>query len=276
MEQHPVPRQITSFEFKLIGFMTLRQFLYLLVFIPMGLLLWKIIPIPLLNILFGVIVGISGVCFAFLPINDRPLDVWIKNLMRRLTSPTQYTFHKHNPPLYFLHDLFFISDPHKVMTHIESQKKLATYLAKTAPAQSTPSIPDTKHVDSLLKESSSTLQYKQEVVELSPPSKSPPVAPEIASAAPQPKRPFLIGVVKNNRRIPLPGVLIYVKDETNHAVRLLKTNPHGVFATYSPLKSGTYQFEVKDPKGSYFFDTMNINVGSTNLNPYEFYSKELL
>src|SRR4051812_43215524 len=98
MEQHPVPRQITSFEFKLVGFMTLKQFLYLVVFAPIGLIVWKLIPIPVLNILGGVLVVVTGIAFAFLPVNERPLDVWIRNFLSRLTGPTQYFYHKHNTP----------------------------------------------------------------------------------------------------------------------------------------------------------------------------------
>jgi F-type H+-transporting ATPase subunit alpha len=50
MEQHPIPRQITTFEFKLIGFMTLKQFLYILISIPAGFVVYKVFPIPILNI----------------------------------------------------------------------------------------------------------------------------------------------------------------------------------------------------------------------------------
>ena len=113
-----MPRQITTFEFKLIGFLTLKQFIYLAVFIPLGFIMFKLVPIPLLNILAAVLVGGGGVAFAFVPVNDRPLDVWIKNFMKSITSPTQFTYHKKNPPIYFLKNLFFISDPHRVMTHI--------------------------------------------------------------------------------------------------------------------------------------------------------------
>ena len=51
--------------------------------------------------------------------------------------------------------------------------------------------------------------------------------------------------------------MIYVKDQNNTTVRLLKTNPHGVFATYNKLSPGAYSFEIKDPKGGYFFDISN-------------------
>ena len=68
MEQHPIPRQITSFEFKLIGFMTLKQFLYLVIFGPMGYVV-SFIPIPIVNVILGIAVASIGVALAFLPIN---------------------------------------------------------------------------------------------------------------------------------------------------------------------------------------------------------------
>lgn len=266
MDQHPVPRQITTFEFKLIGFMTLKQFLYLLVFVPFGFVLWKIIPIPLINIIMGFMAVAAGAAFAFVPINDRPLDVWIRNFMNRLVSPTQYTYHKHNSALYFLQDLFFVSDPHKTLTHIESKQKLASYLAQTQPVAEAPA--NKQQVQDLLQQPSTPSPQAQ-------PSVS-PQAPITPAPPPSLKRPFFIGVVKNNKKIPLPGIMIYVKDSNNITVRLLKTNPHGVFATYNALTPGEYTFEVKDAKGGYFFDTMKLSVALANPTPFEFYSKELL
>ena len=81
MEQHPIPRQITTFEFKLIGFLTIKQFIYLLISIPIGVLIFYIFPVPILNFFLGLIVVLIGVAFAFVPINDRPMEVWIKNLI---------------------------------------------------------------------------------------------------------------------------------------------------------------------------------------------------
>jgi hypothetical protein len=281
MEQHPIPRQITTFEFKLIGFMTLKQFLYLLVFFPLGFVIWKIIPIPYVNIALGAIVGLLGAALAFVPINDRPLDVWIKNLINRLTSPTQYVFHKHNQALYFLQDLYFVSDPHKVMAHVESKQKLASYLAsRNQPADSSPALQASVATPAVV-------QQPAQPVDPVTPSEAEHVTPlpqvaVIEQPAPMPsteppsRRPFFIGTVKNNRKIPLPGIMIYLKDAQGATLRLLKTNPHGVFATFNQLPAGEYTIEIKDPKGSYFFDTMKLNIGDTNPEPFEFFSKELL
>ena len=94
MEQHSIPRQITTFEFKLIGFMTLKQFLYLVIFFPIGFIIYKIVPIPLINIILGVLVGCIGLAFAFIPFQDRPLEEWLRNLIKRINSPTQYSYKK--------------------------------------------------------------------------------------------------------------------------------------------------------------------------------------
>ena len=53
MDGHPIPRQITTFEFKLIGFMTLRQFLYLVVTIPTAYIVFRLFPIPLVNLIIS-------------------------------------------------------------------------------------------------------------------------------------------------------------------------------------------------------------------------------
>ncbi len=283
MDQHPIPRQITTFEFKLIGFLTLHQFMYLIVFIPLGYVIYRIFPIPLLNIVFGFLVGALGPAFAFIPINDRPLDVWIRNFYKRLTSPTQYIFHKENKPLYFLSNLFFTSDPHKTVAHIESQEKLAAYLEKTKPGKGNVK---KKEVHSLFELKNLTLSKKtptQQNIHFTPiaqqllHSQEPPPSPPQPVASPgEVRQPFFTGVVKNHKLIPIPGILIYVKDKKGETVRLLKTNPHGVFATFHALPQDAYTFEMRDPKNTYFFDTMNITLDNSNKKPLEFHSKELL
>ncbi len=275
MEQHPIPRQITTFEFKLIGFLTVKQFMYLVVFLPLAYIVFVLFPIPLLNILLAAVTGLIGVALAFLPVNDRPLEVWIRNMIKRLSSPTQYLYSKQNPPIYFLKNLFFLQDPHRALTHIESQEKLAQYLARTAPAATNAK---KQVVNSLL---------QNPLTSTNPPPSPTPVTSEtiaspVTSSAPttppvnEERKPFFAGVVKNHKSIALPGILIYVKGNNNQTLRLMKTNPHGVFATFNPLPPGEYLFEVRDPKNTYFFDTMKIKIENVNPKPLEIFSKELL
>lgn len=256
MEQHPVPRQITSFEFKLIGFMTLKQFLFLIAFVPIGVLVYFIVPIPIIRHLLGFLVAMVGVLIAFVPINDRPMDVFIKNLFKRLMSPTQYTYLKHNPPIYFLNKLYFLSDPHHVFSHIDSQEKLNKYLAE----HQVPVEPD--HTPQRVRGVQQALKGAKNM----PVAKGTPIgggmrpaAAGIQPAAAQ-KHPYLVGVVRTRRETALPGILIYIKDAASRPVRLLKTNPNGVFATFTALPPADYIIEVKDPKNAHFFDTIKVHL----------------
>ena len=67
-----------------------------------------------------------------------------------------------------------------------------------------------------------------------------------------------------------------IKDSSGNQLRILKTNPYGIFATYSPLAIGDYIIEVGDPNGNYFFDTMNVHINPNEQKPLLFYSKEIL
>ncbi len=273
MEPHPIPRQITTFEFKLIGFMTLKQFLYLIIFFPLAYIVLRIFPIPLINILLALIVAGAGVALAFIPINERPLDIWLKNLLKRLTSPTQYFYQKNNPPIYFLQDLYFIADPHRVVSHIESQKKLTTYLTTNRLVRPVKNQKKQAIQDLIQK---STTSLKEQLVSQKPTPVPPPIGLETKPIL-EKKKPVLTGIIKNNKKIPIPGILIYIKDQNNNPIRLLKTNPHGIFATYNKLPKGEYFFEIKDPKNIYFFDRMKIRIEEEeNRKPLEFFSKELI
>ncbi|MDP4011758.1 MAG: PrgI family protein [Candidatus Roizmanbacteria bacterium] len=277
MDQHPVPRQITTFEFKLIGFMTLRQFLYLVIFFPIGFIVYKIIPIPFVNIVLGVLIGVVGIAFAFIPIQDRPLETWLKNFIKRINSPTQYVFKKQSDKIGSIEELYFTSDPHLALTHIETKKKLNAYIQSTKKDEnenSTKAEVHAKkqqgHINDLLQQTKNTnpSEIKKADVQL--------LRKSAVSQQDTIKQPFVTGVVKNRKQIPLPGTMVSIQDTTGMQIRLLKTNPHGVFATYSPLHSGDYQFEISDPKGNYFFDTMNVHIDSEKQVPLMIYSKETL
>lgn len=91
MDAHPVPQNVTSFQFHLVGDMTLKQFGYLATGLGTAYLAFIFLyPVSILLaapvILFGVLFGVS---FAFVPILDRPLDHWVKAYFRAVFSPTK-------------------------------------------------------------------------------------------------------------------------------------------------------------------------------------------
>ena len=276
MDQHPIPRQITTFEFKLIGFMTLKQFLYLAIFFPIGFIVYKAVPVEILNILLGVVVGLVGVAFAFIPIQDRPMEQWIRNLIKRLNSPTQYVYKKNNNSVSFLEDLYYASDPHLAVSHVDTKEKLNKYLAaKQVQEPGAPTdqkrVKQQVHIDDLLHQTKhiDPTQIKKGQGTL----KGQAANQQTQSSV---KQPFVTGIIRNRRNIPLPGILVSIKDQSGQQLRLLKTNPHGIFATYSPLPEDDYSFEISDPNGNYFFDTMNVHIQPGTQNPIMFYSKEVL
>lgn len=92
MQQHPVPQAITTYKFRLVGDMTLKQFLEL----AFGLVIAWMIFASKLNFLFkwtlGPFFGLLGFALAFVPIEDRPLDQWILNFFKAIYLPTQFIF----------------------------------------------------------------------------------------------------------------------------------------------------------------------------------------
>jgi hypothetical protein len=94
MENHPIPQDITGFEFKLVGDMTVKQFAYVAIGVVSGFIvyaspLFALIKIPLALIFVGI-----GAAFAFLPIEGRPMDLMIRNFFKAVFSPTQYVYRK--------------------------------------------------------------------------------------------------------------------------------------------------------------------------------------
>lgn len=96
MQQHPIPQNVTQYQFRLVGDMTLKQFLEL----ALGLLLAYLFfasnlififkwPLIILSILFGA-------ALAFFPVEDRPLDQWIINFLKAIYAPTRFIWQKTN------------------------------------------------------------------------------------------------------------------------------------------------------------------------------------
>lgn len=94
MQEHPVPQNVTQFEFKLVGDMTIKQFGYLggglglayLTFVSMAAKL-PFVAYPLM-----VIFALIGAALAFLPFQDRPLDHWMKAFLGAVMAPTKASF----------------------------------------------------------------------------------------------------------------------------------------------------------------------------------------
>lgn len=95
MDNHPIPQDVTGFQFRLIGDMTVKQFVYVAAGAVLAWMFYVILPVSaFIKIPIVAIVGGIGVAFAFLPIEGRPLDVMMSIFFKSLFSPNQYVFRK--------------------------------------------------------------------------------------------------------------------------------------------------------------------------------------
>lgn len=94
MEQHAVPQNISSYQFHLVGDMTLKQFLEIAGGVVVGVLFYatglpSLIKWPLILISVG-----FGAALAFVPFEERPLEQWIYAFIRSVYAPTLFHWEK--------------------------------------------------------------------------------------------------------------------------------------------------------------------------------------
>lgn len=413
MEQHPVPRNISGFQFHLVGDMTLKQFGYLAGGIILAYLFYKF-PLPeVIGLPLAALAAISGIAFAFVPIQERPLDRWLVAFIKSIYSPTQYIWQKNNPPLAILTTSLGKPLPSAPKTqniiHKDAQQKLAAYLAslpptlektvsqnekayldktidlfnilnmnphapipevipKPAPVKETPQpgmekltfkvtptnvpnpaqIPpnqtsktaaspkpspptisedETKKQEETIKKEALKLKEElnqqtiskerflelerkleqllsekesltSELTKLRTTAESPqrvPVRPvyteekkeeptvktigaaNVQDVAGMPSVPtvgnIIIGIVRDNLRRLLPGIIVTVKDPSGMPLRALKTNKLGQFAAATPLTNGNYLIEIEDPQKRYRFDLIEISLNGSIFLPIEIIAK---
>src|SRR3989338_3827222 len=132
MNEHAVPRNVTGFQFQLIGSMTLKQFGYLLFGCVMAFIFFKS-PLSIFRYPIAAFFALAGVAFAFLPVQERPLEVFLINLIKSVYAPTQFVWQKQiTLPDIFTQQTTAKKQSQLVKTqanHQDTSAKLATYLA---------------------------------------------------------------------------------------------------------------------------------------------------
>ncbi len=105
MDNHPIPQDVTGFQFKLIGAMTVKQFGYVASGVIMAVILYYMPIQSFLGILLKIFLipalGSSGVIVAFVPIDGRPIDIMTTNFVKAIFSPNQYIYSRQGKQLSF-------------------------------------------------------------------------------------------------------------------------------------------------------------------------------
>ncbi len=94
MDNHPIPQDVTGFQFKLIGSMTLKQFGYIAVGGVLAFIFFLNVKNFLIKWPLVLLFGGTGAALAFLPFEGRPLDLMVVNFFKALFAPTQYMYQK--------------------------------------------------------------------------------------------------------------------------------------------------------------------------------------
>lgn len=183
MESHPVPQNVTSFEFHLVGDMTLKQFAYLATGVGIAYLLFILIGtrIPLVAYPLIAFFALTGIAFAFVPISERPLDHWVGAFIQAITRPTQRSWQ--SPLKSFDQGLF----NNRLSIYLSSVAPQMSPLApippqpRTAPASAPPLAPAKPNPAPL-----QTAQQPSPNIPLQPPAPTPtPPTPPKAPSPPQ-------------------------------------------------------------------------------------------
>ena len=192
MEQHPVPQHIASYEFRLVGDMTLKQFVQLAAGGVLAIIAYAL-PIPsLFKWPLVVLFGFLGFAFAFLPINERPLSTWLLSFFKAVFSPTQFIWKKKAKKPDVLKPLpYHPSMPQAQPTSLQSDKgELNQYLASLPYGEEKSPLDQQeesflKEVDHLFQSTPTATVQPQVEPGLGPPLMTP--SPTARSMPPKPK-----------------------------------------------------------------------------------------
>jgi hypothetical protein len=246
MDNHPIPQDVTGFQFRLIGNMTVKQFGYLAV---ASIIAWGAFQLPIsifIRLPISFVFAFLGIALAFLPVAGRPMDIMIANYIKALFRPTQYIYQKSADPFFHVSQKKPIQDNQAPNFNAESAKPVSPPIQHIQPQA---------HVASFPVSSQPT-----KPLPLKPPKNvGVPAAPEYPNV--------VVGITRDPRGNPLGNILIEIKDKDDNPVRAFKTNEVGRFASATPLSNGEYQITFDDPKEQNRFEPKALNVTGQIIPP---------
>jgi len=93
-ESHPIPQDVTGFQFKIIGDMTIKQFAYLMGSVFLGWVFYQLPIITIIKLPLALCIGGIGPALAFLPLGGRPMDLMIFKFIESFFKPTRFVYQK--------------------------------------------------------------------------------------------------------------------------------------------------------------------------------------
>lgn len=295
MEQHAIPQQISSYEFKLVGDMTLKQFLKAAVGIVLAFLIKSTGLIFFLKWPLMILCGGGGLLLAFVPFQDRPLDSWVKAFLKSIYSPTIYTYKK-MPDKDWIDLIMSKSKPGK--TDIEEEPEAMPIKDHNKVKEFIESLPSVKlnKKEEIIEKTKETVQKKtiggndtekiekvaeDEEIKKTPDWQDQPVnlnlkteklgatGKAVFGEIPMPDKPeipnIVVGMVTDVEGKIVEGAIVEIQDEKGNPSRVLKTNSLGQFKTTTPMANGNYLMITEKEK--YNFDRVDIKLTGAIVEP---------
>ncbi len=302
IEQHPIPQDVAGYKFRLIGDMTLKQFIWLAAGIILGLVFYQL-PLPFFfKYPLAAISVLLGAGIAFVPVEGRPMDKWLIAFIRSIYTPTQYVWQKDDGQ-----DLSATPGTTKSPVSTSTSRGLTPAVspprsgAKTPSISKIPSIPEgpeepvvspapTPIPEPPKPDLTPASPPRSESGGLSEPSAKGAVVPTIPSqtivppkvvpsATPTPQLPIpftpttgntLVGMTLTPDGKILDGCLIEIISN-GLSLRATKSNQLGQFLFAKPLENGLYQIITE--KTGFQFDTYSLNLTGQIVKPLRLQAK---
>lgn len=280
MKQHPIPQDITNYKFHLIGSMTLKQFAELAVTAVIAFIIYKtnligIIKWPLVFFTVGL-----GAMIAFVPIEERPLDHWIKTFFQNIYKPTKFFWKKANKiPDFFNYKItstnneFFAPD---INLNPARKQRIFEYL-KSIPEEEKNAnqfdLEEEQRVNDVLNEFDNVevapSEINIEVQKQEKPNLQVRVrklkAPEKTIEGKEYLPNQIFGSILNEKNEGITQAIIEIKDQNNQSIRILKSDEKGGFLTSRPLENGVYKIIVE--KDGLNFPILEVELSGQKIKP---------
>jgi hypothetical protein len=311
MEQHPIPQQITSYEFKLVGEMTLKQFSkaaggIIIALIVNSMPLVFFIKWPLI-LLFA----IGGLMLAFVPFQDRPLETWLLAFLKSVYNPTMFLYKKRPPRNWLDIDLAknwieIVATEKKEQQEMLESKPIKKKSQVNEFIDSLPSvnrekgekIENTKHQTSNIKTDTAeeditrqtsnikTKEEKEKVEVVDDWMEGKPglnlkrniqgaTGEIVFGQIPMPNIPdlpnLIVGMVLDNLGKIVEGAIVEIQDVEGNPTRVLRTNSLGQFRTSTQMGNGEYL--VVTEKNGLTFNRVKLTLNGKIVQPVKISAK---
>ena len=273
MRQHPIPQDITNYKFHLIGNMTLKQFAELAVATVICFIIYKtnligFIKWPLIFLTAGL-----GAMIAFVPIEERPMDHWIKTFFKNIYNPTKFFWRKTNKiPDFFNYQVnstqadFYAPN---VNLNPARKKRVLEYITSIPNQQQTDDFDQEEELKiTQLINQFNEIEVKESDIEIEKPTINRPSlqtrvrklqSPQVIINQQEHVPNQIFGVVVDKAGLAVAEALIEIKDSNNQSQRIIKSDFNGNFITSKPLIDGIYTITIDKDGIQYPITTVKLD-----------------